>query len=103
MRILNGIFSEILRILRKIPKGTILDLGCMDDYLLKKLPNKFNYLGYDLSPLCRHTKIIRDKVENIPKNKKFDLVMATEVLEHVDDPVLTIKKMKSLSNKFILI
>ena len=103
-RILRFIrLKTILKILHKLPSGNILDIGCMDDYLLKNIPKRFDYIGYDENPLCSNPKIIRDKVENIPENKKFDIVMATEVLEHLSDPVDMIRKMKKLSKRFILI
>jgi len=94
--------KAILKIINKLPSGKILDLGCMDDYLLRRIPTRFDYLGVDEKPLCKNEKIIKTKLENI-KEKKFDIVMATEVLEHLDDPVSAIRKMKKLSKRFILI
>jgi hypothetical protein len=103
-RILRFIrLKTILKILNKIPSGSIIDIGCMDDYLLKSIPKRFDYIGYDERPLCNNPKIIRDRVENIPPTKKYDLVLATEVLEHLEDPVDMIRKIKKLSNRFILI
>lgn len=103
-RILRPIrLNAILKILNKLPAGKIIDLGCMDDYLLKRLPKKFDYLGYDENPLCNNKKITKGKIENISQNKKFDIVMATEVLEHVDDPVEAIRNLKKLSKKYVLI
>jgi len=103
-RILRPIrLNVILKILNKLPSGTIIDLGCMDDYLLKRISKRFDYIGYDENPLCKNEKIIQGKIENIQKNKKFDIVMATEVLEHVDNPVEAIKNLKRLSKRFILI
>jgi len=95
--------KAILKILNKLPPGEILDVGCMDDYLLKKLPKKFKYKGIDENPLCNNPSISKGKIEEIPKNKKFDITLATEVLEHLSDPVSAIKKIKSLSKRFILI
>lgn len=103
-RILRPIrLKTVSKILKKLPSGSILDLGCMDDYLLKRLPRRFNYMGYDENPLCKNERIIKGKIEDIPKNKKFDVVMATEVLEHVDNPVEAMKNLKKLSKRYILI
>ena len=93
----------ILKILKKLPPGEILDVGCMDDYLLKRLPKKYSYIGFDKNPLCRNPRIIKKEISQIPKNKKFDIVLCTEVLEHVSDPVETIRQIKALSKRFILI
>jgi len=103
-RILRFIrLKEILKILNKLPSGSILDIGCMDDYLLNNIPKRFDYSGYDENPLCNNQKIIKDKVENIQENKKFDIVLCTEVLEHLNDPVDMIRKIKKLSKRFVLI
>ncbi|MEK6893424.1 MAG: class I SAM-dependent methyltransferase [Nanoarchaeota archaeon] len=95
--------KAILKILNKLPSGTILDVGCMDDYMLKKIPKRFEYIGFDEEPSCKNDKIIKGRVEDYIGNKKFDIVICTEVLEHLDNPVEAIKKLKSWSKRFIII
>jgi len=99
--------NAILDIISKLPPGSILDLGCMDDYLLKEIEvrfkDKFNYSGIDDNPKIETTKIVKQKVEQIPKNKKYDIVICTEVLEHLDNPVEGMNKLKKLSKRFILV
>ena len=96
--------KAILKILRRLPPGEILDIGCMDDYILRRIPMKFDYQGIDDSPQCSNPRIQRKRIEDlISRNKKYDIVIATEVLEHLDDPVEAIRKMKKLSKRFLLI
>ena len=38
-------------------------------------------------------------IQDIPENNQYDLILLTEVLEHVPDPVATLKKMYKLLNK----
>ena len=95
--------KPIIQIINKLPKGTILDVGCMDDYILKRISPEFDYYGIDDEPLCNNKKIIQSKIEEFTKNKKFDIVICTEVLEHLDDPVEAISKLKKISKRFILI
>ena len=96
--------KKIIKIINKLPIISILDLGCMDDYILKRISNKINYIGIDDEPLCENPRIQKKRVEEIIKeNKKYDLVMATEVLEHLDNPVQGIETLKKLSKKYILI
>ena len=95
--------KEVIQILNKLPSGKILDLGCMDDYILKRLPSRFTYLGLDDEPLCEHPQILTKRIESFSGKEKFDIVMATEVCEHVDNPIDLIAKMKNLSKRFILI
>lgn len=95
--------NTILKIIRKLPIKNIVDIGCMDDYVLKRLPKKIDYIGFDEEPLCRNEKIIKARVEEKVLKRKFDLVLCTEVLEHLEDPIKGINLIKSLSKKFILI
>ncbi|HRZ85790.1 MAG TPA: class I SAM-dependent methyltransferase [Candidatus Paceibacterota bacterium] len=99
--------NAIIKILSKLPAGSILDIGCMDDYLLKELNNqfgdKFEYSGIDDNPKLENNNIVKQNVEQISKNKKYDIIICTEVLEHLDNPVDAIKKLKRLSKRFILI
>ena len=94
---------SILKIINKLSSGSILDVGCMDDYLIKRLPERFDYYGIDDEPLCRHDRIVKEKFEDYVKNKKFDIVLSTEVLEHLANPVEAIKNFKKISKKYILI
>ncbi|MBU0957632.1 MAG: class I SAM-dependent methyltransferase [Nanoarchaeota archaeon] len=122
--------KAILKILNKLPGGSVLDVGCMDDYLLKRIDRKkFDYSGIDIEPLVEHDKIMKKSVEELIKGKNpqkskisgatksktapsrrnsedfdgYDIVIATEVLEHVDDPVDAMKKIKGLSKRFVLV
>ena len=96
--------KAMIKLLNKLPGKTILDIGCMDDELLKILPKRFDYIGIDQEPLTKHPKIIKGFIEkDLPKNKKYDIVICTEVLEHVVDPPDLIRKIKALSKRFILI
>lgn len=95
--------NTILKILNKLPPGKIIDIGCMDDYLLKRLSDKFDYYGIDESPFCSNPRIEKRRLESLRKNKKYDTVLCAEVLEHLDDPVSAIKKLKSLSKRFVLV
>jgi len=104
IRLLRPIrLNAVIKIIKKLPVKTILDVGCMDDYILKRLPSKLDYYGIDDHPLCLNKRIAKKRIEELNSKKKYDLVIATEVLEHLKDPVEGIKKIKSFSKKFILI
>jgi 2-polyprenyl-3-methyl-5-hydroxy-6-metoxy-1,4-benzoquinol methylase len=97
--------KAIIKIINHLPFSvkTILDIGCMDDYILERIESRFDYNGIDDEPLCKNSRIQKKKVENLEKGKKYDLVIATEVLEHLDDPVKAMHTIKNLSKRFILI
>ena len=95
--------KAIIKIIKGLPGGTVLDMGCMDDYILKRLPSQFDYYGIDDDPLCSHPRIEKKKVEELEKGKKYDIVVLTEVLEHLEDPVAGMRLLKDLTKRYILI
>jgi 2-polyprenyl-3-methyl-5-hydroxy-6-metoxy-1,4-benzoquinol methylase len=95
----------------EIDKFVGLQLGCADGYETKLLAK----LLKQLDVLEGSTKFINDvrkknisKVDLIyslfeefqtPKDKKYDIVFATFVLEHVFDPTLLLKKIRNVLNE----
>lgn len=78
---------------------TILDIGCQD-CLLKKYLN-LDYTGIDL--IKTKKCVIKGDIERIKINKKYDIVLCLETLEHLKDPVAVMNKIKSIANKYIVI
>jgi len=94
--------KSIIKIINNLPIKTILDVGCMDDYILRRIKNSGDYTGIDDDPIITNEKIKKARVEDL-QEKKYDLVIATEVLEHLDNPVEGITILKKMSKRFILI
>lgn len=83
----------------------ILDFGCGDGGFLKKIKNAKSYNGVELNLfnvnfIKKNIKKINIK-ENIEKfDKKFDVITLFHVLEHLNDPIVYLKKIKNkLNNK----
>jgi len=94
--------KQVANLINRLPAGSILDIGCMDLSLSKFLSNKFQYTGVDPSPLADKDKLKKGTIEELG-NEKFDIVIATEVLEHLTDPIFAIQKIKAIARKFIVI
>jgi hypothetical protein len=106
------IYHEIIRpsrlgqeakIVNDLDGKTILDVGYFDGLFQKLLKNNLMYMGIDPNPNIMIKDMPLLKIEEFKPEKKFDIVVASNVLEHLEDPVVAIKKIKSLSKKYICI
>lgn len=93
-------------VLKYIPSNkTILDVGCGSGYLSKLLKEKNNIVyGIDSSKeACEIAKQYIDKVicrdiekikKTIFKNEFFDIIIFSDILEHLKDPLIILKNFK---------
>lgn len=100
---------------KELHPTSILDVGCGEGFTLKKL--KDNHIGKKFegidsldSAIAIGKKIHPDidmKIGNIYdisyKDNSFDLVLCTEVLEHLEDPEKALKELKRVTKKYCLI
>jgi SAM-dependent methyltransferase len=88
--------------IKNYPK--VLDIGCYTADLLKLLPVSVDYYGIDSDENAlkiaheRGAKISKIDLENeeIPLDQKFDIIIITELLEHLKDPEKLILQIKHL-------
>jgi SAM-dependent methyltransferase len=89
--------------LRHTPAGprrpALLDVGCGYGWILDRLRDSFDLYAMDVSPhaLARTRGRVKDAVmaladieEGIPFSRRFDAVLAVNVLEHLRDPVAAV-------------
>ena len=84
-------------------KFKILDFGCGSGELLDLIDCKFK-IGVEINKYSQ--KILKnknlmfvDKLEKIDKKIKFDTIFCLSVLDHLDDPLSTLKKIKDRLKK----
>ncbi len=99
-------YSVYGAIINDVPENSlILDAGCGDGrfaYLLKKL-KKCEVYGIDISENSlkiaekNEVKIAQCdlNIDKIPFNKKFDVILAIDVIEHLLNPVMALKQFKN--------
>lgn len=92
----------ILELANEIKKGKVLDIGCGRGDLLNMLPSSLEKFGIELSKTA--SKEAQSKGisvsclpwETAKFTTTFDLVVALDFLEHVKDPLTTLKKIFSV-------
>lgn len=87
----------------------ILEVGCGDGRMAKSICDKFDVVGIDIDKdrikAFPGKKIIADISRITIKSEKFDVVLAAEVLEHLDNEIfpLAMTEITRVSRKYILI
>jgi 2-polyprenyl-3-methyl-5-hydroxy-6-metoxy-1,4-benzoquinol methylase len=80
----------------------VLDIGCSSGYFLKIASER----GYDIHGLEPNKleasyaveqglNIVGRTIDDLPDNSKFSLITLWDVLEHIHDPILYLKRLKS--------
>ena len=108
--------KKILKFVDKSSIKNILDLGCgegSNTYFIGSQFTNCNVTGIDITEEgikkaqqnFPNINFIKEDLDNINFNngENYDLICSFDVLEHVEDWKVLLKKMTSLSNKYILI
>lgn len=89
---------------KKILKGKILDIGCSKERSLEKeLPKEVKYIGLDIVPEA-DIQIDLEKTERLPFGDNFfDVVVCTDVLEHLDNLHNVLTEIIRMSKSYIIL
>lgn len=112
----NGYITEankerIQKTIKMIPEDTrsLLDVGCGNGAIINNIPSSFYAVGID-SSIQALEYVNRNKTvgvcNSLPfKDKSFDIVISAELLEHLDNQILskTLTELQRISRKYILI
>ena len=103
-------FIKIFPYLKSLKNPKILDLGCGEGQfydILKEYKTDFEYVGVDISKkqIAKARKkgiyaVVCDISKKIPfRNNTFDVIIATEIIEHLFDTTSFLKKCNSVLKK----
>jgi 2-polyprenyl-3-methyl-5-hydroxy-6-metoxy-1,4-benzoquinol methylase len=82
----HSLYRKIDKIVRELPTGRVLEVGCLDGRFLERLRARgWEVWGIDLQPQEMPWIIEHDASYPFPFEDAFDLVVAAEVIEHVVD------------------
>jgi len=110
VQVMNKAFlKKILSHIEKINPNSILDIGCGEGEFASQILRiyKGEYIGTDLSSnMLKKAKkvmpVFKSNVYNLSLQRKFDLVICLEVLEHLRKPKIALKNIKNVSDTAII-
>lgn len=94
---------ETVKIINKLNVKDVLDVGCRDCSLRNLLSAKIRCKGLDLYQNINKSVDYVGDVETLDIKSKFDVVVAIDILEHVENPYLVFDKLYSIAKKYIVI
>lgn len=114
-KLVANFFSSIEQLYSQINVETILDIGCGEGFVLKSLElqvNNLNCFAIDIDP-----NEVADAKKNIPfctvsagsayqipfENDFADLIICSEVLEHLETPEVALSEIHRVSNKYAIL
>jgi hypothetical protein len=98
-------YKKVLEIIRKFNNcESIIDIGCANTEILKDLSIKEKTcLDINKLPENEGIRTIKCDFYKWVPDKKYDIVMCLQVLEHLDDPDTFARKLLDLGNKLVII
>lgn len=94
--------TTIARIINRLDGvASILDAGCRDAALAGRIPQDIRYSGADLFPGER-VKYVGD-ITAMTIDEKFSLVVAADILEHLEKPSTTFDKLAGLTERYMIV
>ena len=108
-------FNNISKTIENLKFDSVLDCGCGEGLLLKFLEDKINNVK-KISAIDIDPEEIKSAQKNIPfcevsvgsvydlkfADNLYDLVLCTEVLEHLEDPVKAMTEISRVSKKYVV-
>lgn len=113
--LLANFYREAFKILRNINPESILDVGAGEGFSLSKLQEEgigkrlegIEYMDEAIELGKKQypdIKIKKGDIYKLPyKNNSFDIIICTEVLEHLDRPDEALNELKRVSKKYLLL
>lgn len=114
-RLIQRFHQRIVEVVQPLGPKTILDAGCGEGYLSRVLLDHLpgvEVVGVDLSEAAVEQARLRcpegtfevGSVESLRElGRRFDLVVCSEVLEHVDDPRAVVQTLAALASPHALL
>jgi len=109
-RVIGGFLSDVESMVNSVDVKTVLDAGCGEGFVSGRLGDRY-LVGTDISGgvlgVARQNSpgvsLACSDIYHMPfRSNSFDLVMATEVLEHLDEPEKAMIEAARLTKRYCL-
>lgn len=112
---IDGFYETVIKGLGRLEISTVLDVGCGEGFTLDRLVKAEigdSLIGIDRSrtalrlglELFPELNLMRGDIYNLPlEDCSMDLVVCTEVLEHLKGPQKALKELVRVSKKYLLL
>ncbi|MBI2621822.1 MAG: class I SAM-dependent methyltransferase [Candidatus Levybacteria bacterium] len=112
---LNNFLNSVVKTIRPLNINSVLDVGCGEGFTLarlqkEKIGKEYEGIEYDGEAIELGKKLYprltikKGDIYKLPyKDNFFDLVVCTEVLEHLENPKKAYKELIRVSHKYILL
>jgi 2-polyprenyl-3-methyl-5-hydroxy-6-metoxy-1,4-benzoquinol methylase len=113
--LINNFYSSLIMLAKPLKAELILDAGCGEGFTMNKLREngigkKIEGIEYEKDAIDFGKKLFpnlaikQGSVYELPyKDSSFDLVICTEVLEHLEKPSIALREMLRVSKKYLII
>lgn len=113
--LIERFYVAFIEEIKKLKPQSVLDVGCGEGFTLERLHKQkigSRLVGIDFLDLAikignKERSYLDLKVGNIYdipfKDNEFDLVICSEVLEHIDDPEKGLSELKRVAKKFVVL
>jgi 2-polyprenyl-3-methyl-5-hydroxy-6-metoxy-1,4-benzoquinol methylase len=113
--LINNFFSSLISLIKSLKTISILDAGCGEGFTMDKLiksgiGSRIEGIEYSKESILFGKKLFpqlnikQASIYDLPyKDNSFDLVVCTEVLEHLEEPEKAVKEMLRVSGKYLII
>jgi hypothetical protein len=103
----NEVYLTALNLCKSNNYTNIVDIGCGSGYKLKKYFDEYNTIGYEIEPCYSYLKLRYPN--NIWKIHNFDeklidtdIIICSDVIEHIEDPDLLLDWISTSTFKYIV-
>ncbi len=112
--LINNFLEKLFFCIKDLPVKTVLDAGCGEGFILSEFKNR--NIGNDLEgidfseealaigrKMFPYLELRKEDIYNLPyEDNSFDLVICTEVMEHLENPDKVVDEIMRVSKKYCL-